>query len=171
MVAKTVKAPSIIRQITDYIHTQIDDAGESVNLPLLVNDVLDHFGKDPRFVKQYWFYAAKMSVYEQARNIVAQSRVKAVFREDQRSTEEEPKSVFTRWWEHSGDRFYDLTEMTKEQVGLAIMERTKRIDTELRTVQFLQAIEGGLEDGEAVRDRYTLAELQSMAEEFGVKTG
>ncbi len=80
-------------------------------------------------------------------------------------SENTAKMFFRSWMEHVGNAHIHLFDMTKDDIDMAMGERSARIATEQKRIEFLGAVSEPMDEDERVRDRFSPIEL------FGIYKG
>lgn len=62
--------------------------------------------------------------------------------------------IISAWWEHAGDEHVKLLEANKEQLLLAVAERTKQANTQLARAEFLTALADGMDETQTVEQAW-----------------
>lgn len=163
---------SIEQQIRQWVQAEIEEA-DSVDLPSLANDALDHFRTDEAFVHALMEDAIRPRVYDIARHVLSETRGagnpielgdEIVTGEEFKKRSRNMSAKFARWMEHAGeDGHIRFTKMRKPQLITAASERKKRGLTELKIAEFEQRVAAGMKsDNETVDQRYSAEDLQSI---------
>ena len=112
-------------------------------------------------------------VYDVSRRLIAETRRvrlgdSLVSKDALRGRVAQFRSRFERWMEHAGDRHYLLLDMTRDQLLLAVKERSDRAASEQRLATFMRALADKTKRGKTVRQSMSIEEVERIAKECGL---
>lgn len=157
-------------RVRSWLREVISDS-DSVQLPELASEAVEHFRSDQVFIDQLLKESLAPMVYELAHDVMKETRQGTVVLGERVVSGKEFKrrssalqARFLRWMEHSdGDGHVRLMKMRKKQLLAAAEERTKRGNTELMIAAFEKRVAAGLEnDKQAVEEKYSAEDLEEI---------
>lgn len=172
--------PSVRSVVRAWLREAIEGE-EAISLPFLADKAVQHFGKQPELVQQYFAETFRQLVYGEAQSVVARTRSTAsvssqtdriqlgdeiVTREVVKERARKLGSRWSNWMEHVGERHISLMKMTRDDCLKAIGERELRIASEQKRVTLLQRLAEQLEGDEAIEDRYSDEDIDRIWKEI-----
>lgn len=154
-------------EVAAWVRSELDGR-DAISLPSLANKAVRHFSKDQVFVQAFLTENLREMIYELAGNTVRATHIRmgdqlvTPAEVEERAEKLTRKSGWESWLEHTGTRHVRLMEMTADDLAGAILQRQKRVDTEVGIINLWSAIKMQLEPGEKVGDRFTTADIDRI---------
>lgn len=154
------------QQLSDWVKSEIEGQTE-INIPAITLKAEQAFKGNRRFIQQFVNETLHSIVYEVVRKVLADDRTivgDAAVEDVKEHVRKRAAnhSVFSRWFEHVGDRHVRLLDMTREELLVAAELREKRGTTELKYAALWRTIANGLEGGQMVGAKYKPEEIERM---------
>jgi hypothetical protein len=150
------------------------EAGDSVEIPLLADRLLDMVDADPDWRQALLRPSIETFTREAVQRHVASTRGLLVFGSEVVTRREFERRVhqraqrFERWREHVGDRHLKLMDMTRNDLLQAAAERITRGLDELRIAALEQRLADRLEHDQRVSDAWSAEEIALLVDRLGI---
>jgi len=164
---------SVRQEVRTWLAEQIR-AKRSFKLPKLVDRAVKVFAADHGFLRRFASEMLRQAIYELAVNELSEARgpisLNAV---PVKLGSSVSASVWERWeqhFEHAGETYIRLPDLTATLGKLAIAERRARLDMEARNVEFLSRLIAPLGSQQKVRDCWKPEQVSSLYESLQPKS-